>query len=728
MRNKPKSTKRVRLWPIEIFLGIVLVVSTFFITSNRDMEIAQTSLSNTVRYIKNQCNQYSRMNLASETKSLMRAIESTRQIERELSREKSERVSVTEEILQSCAVDHYMTGVLLLGTDGNVKAAYYGDELGEEALREALGAEVLLNTAQYPEKSYAVRLENGDGSYVDLAAVALGTGEGIVVSYYHTDLEYVKAFSLSVDFLLSGYNQERMETIVISSGERIVASTDETLIGRKTDDIDILSYIKKKGSSDRLVHTRKSDGTLSQNFGLMEHGRDYYIYAYVPENYVFENTFQYVFYALIAYLIVLSAVNMVRFRTAQEYRESQLKAQKEYADSLQGKNMELKKALEEADRANAAKTNFLARVSHDIRTPLNGIIGLLEIDEAHMEDKALLTRNQKKMKVAAMHLLSLINDILQMSKLESGEMTLAHEPMDLKKLSEDVLTIVEQRAADAGVTLEYDRNVERKVSCVYGSPLHVRQIFLNIYGNCIKYNKLGGKVTTLCTCEKIGEGMVTYRWEIRDTGIGMSQEFLNHIFEPFAQEKVDARSVYNGTGLGMSIVKSLIEKMGGSITITSKEGVGSCFTVILPFEIAEDMPKEEKEEKKQVSVEGLHLILAEDNELNAEIAETLLGDKGITVSKAWDGQQAVELFEKNPPGTFDGILMDVMMPGVDGLLATRKIRALDREDAGSIPIIAMTANAYEEDVKKCLEAGMNAHLSKPLQMDKVIYTIAKFCR
>lgn len=390
------------------------------------------------------------------------------------------------------------------------------------------------------------------------------------------------------------------------------------------------------------------------------------------------------------------------------------------------RQQELKKAKEAAERANVAKTSFLSRMSHDIRTPLNGIIGLLKIDEQHADNRELVDANREKIRVSADHLQSLINDVLQMSKLENGEFNLEYEALDLNQLSRDVLTIVEMRAAEAGITLEYGKDSDEvKYPYVYGSALHLRQIFVNVYSNAIKYNHVGGRIMTHFKLLGQEGDQVRYEWQISDTGIGMKPEFLEHIFEPFAQERTDARSIYRGTGLGMAIVKSLIDRMGGTIEVTSEEGVGSTFRIELSFRIAaKEELIEKKERLKEGSVEGLHLLMAEDNELNAEIAKLQLEEAGAEVTVVKDGQQAVELFEKLPAATFDAILMDIMMPVMDGLSATRAIRALEREDAGEIPIIAMTANAFEEDEKKSLEAGMNAHLSKPLKIELVVATIA----
>lgn len=390
----------------------------------------------------------------------------------------------------------------------------------------------------------------------------------------------------------------------------------------------------------------------------------------------------------------------------------------------------LQAAFDEMRTANQAKTNFLSRMSHDIRTPLNGIIGLLKIDEMHFENKELIMENHKKMQAAADHLLSLINDVLQMSKLEEGNIVLSHDYFSLAELTSDIVSIIIERAVEAGVELVYEQGKEKSpYPYLYGSPLHLRQIFLNIYGNCIKYNRRGGKVSTIVEAEEVQNGMCTYRWTISDTGIGMSKEFLEHIFEPFSQEKIDARSVYHGTGLGMAIVKALLEQMNGTIEITSKVGVGSTFIITIPFEIApapDQMPVLETEEK--ADIHGYHILVAEDNELNAEIAEMLLGDAGAELTLVENGQLAVECFQNHTPGTFDVILMDIMMPVMDGIAATRAIRAIPRADAKQIPIIAMTANAFEEDAKKCMAAGMNAHLAKPFQIEQVERTIVSCCQ
>lgn len=390
----------------------------------------------------------------------------------------------------------------------------------------------------------------------------------------------------------------------------------------------------------------------------------------------------------------------------------------------------LKAAMLEARKANAAKTAFLSRMSHDIRTPLNGIIGLLDIDEHNDDNIELLKEHRAKAKVAANHLMSLINDVLELNKLDDQNVTLAHEPFSLSEMADEILTIAEMRATESGIKLIH-ANCAPNIAApyVYGSPLHVRQIFLNIIGNAIKYNKPGGSVTCRIETVSTDNKTVVYRCTISDTGIGMSKEFLKHIFEPFSQEQHDARSFYQGTGLGMSIVKSLVDRMNGTLEIQSEKGVGSTFTVTIPFEIADSADVADvMEPDGDADIHGVRILLAEDNSLNREIAHTLLEENGAVITEAVDGEQAVNIFEGSAPHTFDVILMDVMMPNMDGLTATRMIRASNRPDAVEIPIIAMTANAFYEDIQRTRHAGMNAHLSKPLDMEKVISVISKFCR
>ena len=402
----------------------------------------------------------------------------------------------------------------------------------------------------------------------------------------------------------------------------------------------------------------------------------------------------------------------------------------EERDTLTRQKNEVDEALLQARLASAAKTSFLARMSHDIRTPMNGILGLIEINEKHADDAAFTAQNRKKAKVAADYLLSLINDVLQLSKLEEPNVTLVREAFDVRALAEEILTIIRMRAVEYGVSLDYE-NCEGSFirPYVWGSPLHVRQIFINILSNAIKYNKKGGKIFCKATAREPEPGRVEYTVVISDTGIGMSEEFVRHIFEPFTREHEEISSGYEGTGLGMSIVKQLVEKMDGSVSVESTVGEGSTFTIVLPFAIAreEDIAGDSAGEVPD-DISGTRILLVEDNELNMEIAETFLTDAGAVVTKAYNGQEAVQVFSDSAPGDFEVILMDVMMPVMNGYEATGMIRTLDRPDAKTIPIIAMTANAFAEDIEASHNAGMNEHITKPLEIPKMMAAIARCTR
>lgn len=399
---------------------------------------------------------------------------------------------------------------------------------------------------------------------------------------------------------------------------------------------------------------------------------------------------------------------IILFKNTSEFHEKEVK-----------ENERLKIAIEEADSENRAKTEFMNRMSHDIRTPINGVMGMLEIIKKNREDHERVDDCLEKIHVSSEHLLSLINDVLDMSKLESGHMEPEHVPFDLDDLMKNVRALNEAQVAKTSIVYTYGK-ISFAHAKLIGSPLHLRQILLNLFSNAAKYNKENGTIETYAEEIACDENTATFRFTIRDTGIGMSKDFVNNeLFEPFTQEKQGARTQYQGTGLGMSIVKELIEKMNGTITVESVLGEGSAFTVTLPFEIDKHPSAQAAANgaADETALHGLKVLLAEDNELNMEIAEFFLEDMGAETMQAWNGKEAVEAFRNSAPGEIGVILMDIMMPVMDGLEAVQRIRALDRPDAKTVPIIAMTANAFSEDVERSRKAGMTEHLSKPLNAE-----------
>lgn len=450
---------------------------------------------------------------------------------------------------------------------------------------------------------------------------------------------------------------------------------------------------------------------------------------YTMEDFIRDNSVMVIAVGSVIFVFVLATLYsyLNGLKKAKAEVDIQLKKNEELVKVGKKQHRTMERALERAEKASKAKSEFLSRMSHDIRTPLNGIIGLMEIADRHPEDIELLKANRVKAKVAANHLLSLINDVLDMSKLESDNVELAEDPFNIEDLLAEVINICSIRARENGINIHYDANGGLKYPDVIGSPLHFKQILMNLINNAIKYNKPNGSISVSAQLGYEDKDTVTYDFFIADTGIGISKEFLRHIFEPFTQEKNDARSRYQGTGMGMAIVKALVDKMQGKIVVNSQVGVGTTFGVTLPFTINHDV--EEKKDKVMEtgqSVEGMRLLVVEDNELNMEIIRMILEDAGAILTEAVNGREAYDIFVDRPSGTFDAILMDIMMPEWNGYEATAQIRKSNKADAQSVPIIAMTANTFAEDIQQSREAGMNAHIGKPLNVEVLMATLEKF--
>ena len=386
----------------------------------------------------------------------------------------------------------------------------------------------------------------------------------------------------------------------------------------------------------------------------------------------------------------------------------------------------LQKKTRDAEAAVRAKSEFLSHMSHDIRTPINGMMGMLDIAQAHLNNPEKMDLCLSKMRGAADQLLSLINDVLDMSKIETGSIQLVEEPFDMIRLLNGTLAVQEIIASEKSLTIEQDIEGAIEHPCVCGSPNYVRSILVNIISNAIKYTNPGGDIFVSARELSCDGEYVKFEFIVSDTGIGMSEEFAEHIFEPFTQEHAENRSSYQGTGLGMSIVKNLINKMKGTITLETKQGEGSTFTITLPVKLDTVCFEETETEEEETSIEGMKILLVEDNDLNLEVAQYILEDAGAEIIVARNGLESVELFEQSESDSFDVILMDVMMPVMDGLTATKRIRRLKRKDARTVPVIAMTANVFNEDIIAAKEAGMNEHIAKPLDFDKLIHTLAKY--
>jgi signal transduction histidine kinase/CheY-like chemotaxis protein len=398
-----------------------------------------------------------------------------------------------------------------------------------------------------------------------------------------------------------------------------------------------------------------------------------------------------------------------------------------YAVGMTQATKETEKSRRQAERANQAKSEFLSHMSHDIRTPINGIIGMTNIAMRNEDNKEKVEDCIQKISEASGHLLMLVNDVLDMSRIESGKIVISNNPLDMHALIQSCVAIINGQIMSR--QLEFECEFEDSPNnYLFGDELHLRQILINILGNAVKFTPDGGKIRFQVAEQEERDGKAVYLFEIEDNGIGMSEEFQEHIFEAFSQEDNGSRTHYAGTGLGMAITKQFVDLMGGNIRVESEVAKGSKFTVELAFDIDFEKKTETQvqEETENVNIAGMRILLVEDNELNMEIAQELLEAEGAKVSVSMNGQEALDKFLEMPAGSFDVILMDIMMPVMNGYDAARAIRASKHPDAATIPIIAMTANAYEEDVKAALNAGMNAHVAKPIDMEKFFAVISGF--
>ena len=705
--------------------GLLMLGGVLIFSAHSDLQNAEKQFEDTISYVKEQCTDYDNLNLATEAKSLMRMMENAQHLCREIARDRQD---APTRVLDDAAMaeylrDYTLSGALVLSTEGKILCAASqdgrtADPQAREQMEAQLAGSIVLTVADHPEQIYAGRTENEDGSYADTAACARKDGEGVLVVYYRTTAEYVRNYSLSYQNCVQGYNPAVDGTIVVTRGDRIVASNDPSLLDTTVDENPTLSALKARSTDGGMIHVRSGSTGQQYAYGIVGQGRSFYIYVYRPEQEVYVSTMRNVSMAAFTYMVLLLLLQLLRGKTDRRYWEQQLRREQEYQKTL-------KAAALKAESANHAKTEFLQRMSHDIRTPINGIRGMVEIGDRCPEDMARQADCRKKIWEASTLLLELVNEVLDMGKLESGEVVLESVPFDLPELMHEVIDVLEKQAAERDIVLHraYGRLPHPRL---VGSPLHVKRLLMNVLSNAIKYNRDKGHVMLDCFELSCTGDKVQICFVCMDTGIGMSEEFQKRMFEPFTQENAGARSVYGGTGLGMSITKSLVDKMGGTIGVESKQGVGTTYTITLPFPIDNTATEEPEQQTDLTVLRGRRVLLAEDNALNMEIMEFLLNDVGIKATKAADGQQAVEAFAASPVGGFDAILMDVMMPVRDGYEATRAIRAMDRLDAKTIPIFAMTANAFAEDRLKALQAGMNEHLPKPIDPDTLYRLLAKY--
>lgn len=712
-----RGNRAVWRLPLIVLLGIALSVVAGMMSYGYTTAQAEQRFADVVGYVATQSLSYEAFNNAYVTKNLIRVMEIAGEVARTIERDGS----ADNATLKQYADQFNVSALIVTDASGNLVSESSTDGVGYESLAAYLKEAPVLEVASHPLKSYTARITLADDSVADIGCVTRQGGEGIVIAVRHQSAKAVASNTLKLQSLLDGYETIDSGNIVIENDAKVVATnavepaTSGAFVLPATD-ATIVDGIKERCLAGRVSLVNANGEWYLGTFGKV---RQFYVYTYTSAQRYFETVAVVVASVLVLYGGAIAATALARRHAERQRLTDLLLQERDYGDKLA-------KAAREASSANSAKTEFLRRMSHDLRTPINGIRGMVEVGDANADDLQKQTECRSKIWTASGLLLDLANEALDMSRLESGQVDLDLVPTNLVVLNREVCDILERQAEERLVTIICDQQtLDHPYARV--SATHLKRLLVNIAGNAVKYSRRGGYVRLACREVEPVDGVPIYEYTIADNGIGMSEQFQQHLYEPFSREEQRVEGASSGTGLGAPIAKQLVELMGGTMSFTSTLGQGTTFTIRLPFEQCKrsEIPQAVRVDAVDVdAVRGLRVLLVEDNELNAEIAQFTLDRAGAIVTHVKDGESAVETFAASAPHEYDVVLMDIMMPGIDGLEATRQIRALEREDAATTPIIAVSANAFAEDRRLSREAGMDAHLSKPVSSRELVEALA----
>ena len=844
----------MRTWVLYVLVGVLFMAGVVLASGWKALHVTEEHFCQTIEFVKSQSTSFEQYNDTITAKTLRRTAVSVHQLAGDAALDLSD-----PHCLKQQTETLWLTGISVLRPDGTLLCEYTVNGIGYAQLEDQLKKETALDVFRFPQKTYLKRVLLADGSAVDVAAHRADHEDVILLAYRCTPAKFVEGTALSVQSILDGYPEETSGTLFIVQNNQIIASNRPELIGQDTTASPPVQEIRSTGLAEKLTHTHGWNGSGCY-FGMYSHGQSFDLYAYTDEKTVFHESLTLVLTALVCYILLVSVLQMLRRRSVQEMEQQKKEQEKKYQTQLEEQNRKLEIALRHEGAANRAKREFLFNMSHDIRTPMNAIIGFTSLAATHIDNREQVLDYLKKISTSSQHLLSLINDVLDMSRIESGKVKIEEKAVHLPDLVHDVRSIIQPNVTAKRLSLFID-TMDIEDEDIITDPLRLNQILLNILSNAIKFTPTGGMIS-IRIAQKNGapKGCVCYEFRIKDNGIGMSEEFQKHIFEEFSREESSTVSGIQGTGLGMSITKNIVDLMGGTIALTSEPGKGSEFIVTLCFTrsgqkaepkqlpqleglralVADDdtntclnvstmlskigmrpewtisgkeavirtkyaveqgdefsvyiidwlipdmngieivrqirkvignrcpiiiltaydwadiedearaagvtafcekplflselrrvlaepfraEPASKPAQPTAADLKGKKLLLVEDNELNREIALEILKEAGFVVDTAEDGAVAVQKIKQAAPGQYDLILMDIQMPNLDGYEATRQIRALPDAEKANIPIFAMTANAFEEDRQNALEAGMNGHIAKPLDVPHLLHVLA----
>ena len=857
MARKNKTTSDPWRWGIYLVIGVLFMAGVVFLSGWRALRATEARFCQTLDFVKSQSTSFEKYNDTITAKALRRAAVSVHQLAQDPALDLSD-----PQCLNKQAEMLWLTGISVLGPDGTLLCESTTNGIGYDRFGDRLKNDAVLDVSSYPRKTYVKRVLLEDGSVVDVAAHRAESTELLLLAYRYTPAEFVEETALSIQSVLDGYSVETSGTLFIVQNNQVIASNRPELIGQDVADSPLVQGIRKAGTAETLIHTHDWNGSGCY-FGMYCHGRSFDLYAYTDEKSVFRESLSVILMALVGYILLVMILWVLRRRSVQEMEQQKKEQEKKYQAQLEEQNRKLEIALQHEGAANRAKREFLFNMSHDIRTPMNAIIGFTTLAISNIDDKNRVKDYLSKTLASSNHLLSLINDVLDMSRIESGKIHLEEVEVNLSDVLHDLKTIVSGQIYAKQLEFYMDA-MDVTDEDVYCDKTRLNQILLNLLSNAIKFTPAGGTVSVRVR-QLAGKvrGCGQYEFRIKDNGIGMSPEFAKKIFEPFERERTSTVSRIQGTGLGMAITKNIVDMMGGTIKVRTAQGKGSEFIICLPMRTqAEHRPVEKITEleglkalvvdddfntcdsvtkmlvkvgmraewtlsgkeavlrarqsiemsdvyhayiidwrlpdmngievtrqirslhddtpiiiltaydwsdieveakaagvtafcskpmfmsdlretlmsalgqnqtdaaqellpQKNADFKDRHILLVEDNELNREIAQEILREYGFRVDTAENGAVAVEKVCTAAPGSYDLVLMDVQMPVMDGYTATRKIRALDDPARAKIPILAMTANAFDEDRCNALESGMNGFLSKPIVISDLVQELHK---
>ena len=854
MARKNRTTPDKRIWTAYLIIGVLLMAGVAFFSSWRAMRTAEERFCQTLEFVKSQSTSFEKHNDTITAKALRRTAVAVHQLAENPALDLSD---------PQCLKKLWLTGISVLAPDGTLLCESTTNGIGYARFGELLKNDTVLDVSSHPQKTYLKRVLLEDGSAVDVAAHRAKGKDVILLAYRYTPAEFIKGTSLSIQSVLDGYSVETSGTLFIVQNNQVIASNRPELIGRDVTDSPLVQEIRKVGTAETLTHTHDWNGSGCY-FGMYCHGRSFDLYAYTDERSVFRESLPLILVALVGYILLVMILWVLRRRSVQEMELQKKEQERKYQTQLEEQNRKLEIALQHEGAANRAKREFLFNMSHDIRTPMNAIIGFTSLAATHIDNKEQVLDYLKKISTSSQHLLSLINDVLDMSRIESGKVKIEEKAVHLPDLVHDIRSIIQPNISSKRLSLFID-TMDVVDEDIITDPLRLNQILLNILSNAIKFPPTGGMVS-IRIAQKPGapKGCGNYEFRIKDNGIGINKEFQKHIFEEFTREESSTVSGIQGTGLGLSITKNIVDLMGGTITLESEPGKGSEFIVNLCFPLSgqkaeikqlpqleglralvadddtdtclsvstmlskigmrpewtisgreavirtryameqgdefsvyiidwlipdmngieivrqirkvighncpiiiltaydgSDIEMEAKAAgvtafcskpmfmsdlretlmsalgqkqtdatqellpEKNADFKDRHILLVEDNELNREIALEILREYGFRVDTAENGAVAVEKVSTAAPGSYDLLLMDVQMPVMDGYTATRQIRALDDPARAKLPILAMTANAFDEDRRNALESGMTGFLSKPIVIGDLVKELRK---